>query len=142
MLGLAPYALYLETIPGMDAWQASTHDSQATSASSEGSLVLDWQACDEPMLLDPQRSLVIGSDPDADIRLQVEGVSRFHSRISWQGAHFMLWDSSTNGSFVRSEDEHVRFIRRNGVRLWGAGSISFCGPEFAESVLNFSHTTG
>jgi hypothetical protein len=46
-------------------------------------------------------------------------------------------DESSNGTFVRLEDETVTFVHRRSKRLWGQGWISFGEPLTAASVVQF-----
>jgi diguanylate cyclase (GGDEF)-like protein len=52
--------------------------------------------------------ITIGRDPDNDISLESDSVSRFHARIDHHGDDLTLTDlSSTNGTFVNDELEPV-----------------------------------
>ena len=126
----------------MDARHLSKQEKPEYTPNGGVELVLDWDSEGDPIVIDNSQPIVIGSATEADICFSEESTSRVHAKIQWQGNCFMLWDLSTNGSFVRTEDEQIRFIRRNGVRLWGEGSICFNGADFSQCVLNFRHVTG
>ena len=83
--------------------------------------------------------LRIGKDPACDLVLSRPFVSRRHARIVCRRQSFWLFDESSNGTFVRNEDETVLYVHRRSVRLWGTGWLSFGEPLMAESVVNFSH---
>jgi len=123
----------------MDARQFSKQTQSEYTSSGDVALALNWGGDGIPVLLDNNKALVIGRSADSDVYFPENATSRVHARIQWQGTHFLLSDCSTNGSFLRTEDEQVRFIRREGVRLWGEGSICFAGAGFSGCVLNFRH---
>jgi len=125
----------------MDARQFSKHSQSGYASSGDVALALDWDGDGIPVILDNDKTIVIGRDADVDVCFPESATSRVHARIQWQGTHFLLSDCSTNGSFLRTEDEQVRFIRREGVRLWGEGSICFSGADFSGCVLNFRHVS-
>jgi pSer/pThr/pTyr-binding forkhead associated (FHA) protein len=52
----------------------------------------------------PEGSADMGRDPAAAVSLQLEGVSRRHARITWDGKHHWLEDlKSTNGTFLNGQ---------------------------------------
>jgi hypothetical protein len=50
-------------------------------------------------------------------------VSRMHARIELQRNRFMLIDQSTNGTFLKLQDEEPRLLRRDAMQLEGEGLI-------------------
>lgn len=50
-------------------------------------------------------------------------VSRMHARIELQRHRFMLIDESTNGTFLKIENQETFFLRRDSVQLSGEGLI-------------------
>ncbi|MBV1904784.1 MAG: FHA domain-containing protein [Pseudomonadales bacterium] len=125
----------------MDARQKSQQDQPESAAIGDVGLELHWDNSSAPVVLDSTQFLVVGRDVGADICFPQSATSKTHAHIQWQGTCFMLSDCSTNGSFVRSEDEQVRFLRRNKLRLWGEGSICFNGDQFAQCVVHFKHVS-
>jgi len=83
--------------------------------------------------------LRVGRDADSDVEVDRPFVSRHHARIVCRRQAFWLYDESSNGTFVRNEDETVVYVHRRSVRLWGTGWISFGEPLTADSVVSFSH---
>ncbi len=126
----------------MDARQFPKHTQSEFASATDVVLSLDWDGLAEPLVLDNGEAIVVGRNAGADVCFPQTSTSRVHARIQWQGTHFLLSDCSTNGSFLRTEDEQIRFIRREGVRLWGEGSICFAGSDFSSCVLKFRHISG
>lgn len=50
-------------------------------------------------------------------------VSRMHARIELQRNRFMLIDQSTNGTFLKVQDNEPVFLRRDAIQLKGEGLI-------------------
>jgi hypothetical protein len=103
-------------------------------------LVLSFDGQQESLTFADGTEFCIGRDADCDFELLRPFVSRHHARIVCRRQSFWLFDESSNGTFVRNEDETVLYVHRRGVRLWGTGWLSFGEPLTAESVVNFSHT--
>ena len=101
-------------------------------------LILDWH--DHLIAFDAHRQAVVfGSQPGVDLRIARPFVSRLHGRIERRRDAFVLVDESTNGTFVQTEDEHVVFVRRGEMRLWGEGWISLGEPLDETSAVRFRH---
>ena len=64
-------------------------------------------------------------------------VSRSHFRIERRHAHFVLIDTSTNGTFVQTEDRQVRRVHRGEFRLWGEGWLGVGEPLRRGHALRF-----
>jgi len=60
-------------------------------------------------------------------------VSRMHARIELQRHRFMLIDESTNGTFLKIENQETLFLRRDRVRLYGEGLIGL-GQKVGEDA--------
>ena len=125
----------------MDARRFSKDTQSGYTSSGDVALALDWGGDGIPVVLDNDKAIVIGRDAESDVCFPESATSRVHAHIQWQGTHFLLSDCSTNGSFLRTEDEQIRFVRREEVRLWGEGSICFAGADFSGCVLNFRHVS-
>jgi hypothetical protein len=82
-------------------------------------------------------SFGVGRDPTCDLVLDRSFVSREHARILCRRQSLLLVDESSNGTFVKLEDETVVYLHRRSKRLWGRGWISFGEPLTAESAVLF-----
>jgi predicted component of type VI protein secretion system len=51
-------------------------------------------------------------------------ISRNHASIEYRKGKFIFIDSSTNGTYIQTEEGRNVFIRREEVPLWGLGNIS------------------
>ena len=102
-------------------------------------LVLSFGGQQRSLTFNDGTEFRLGRDPACDFELLRPFVSRHHARIVCRRQSFWLFDESSNGTFVRSEDETVLFLHRRSVRLWGTGCLSFGEPLMAASVVNFSH---
>jgi adenylate cyclase len=102
-------------------------------------LLLSHAGAQTSVPLDGLGSFMIGRSAECGLRLELPFVSRCHARIERERQYFMLVDESSNGTFVRSEDETVCHVHRASFRLWGAGILSFGQPFSLESVVRFEH---
>ncbi len=102
-------------------------------------LVLSFGGRQRSLNFDAHGQFVMGRDPGCDFEIVRPFVSRHHARIVRKRQSFWLFDDSSNGTFLRSEDETVLYLHRRGARLWGTGWMSFGEPLTAESVICFSH---
>lgn len=64
--------------------------------------------------------------------------SRVHARIESRRGKFVFIDQSTNGSYVRTEDGNIVYLRREELPLWGSGAISL-GGDFGEDATHLLH---
>jgi adenylate cyclase len=79
-----------------------------------------------PVALAREQELTIGRDPQCDVVIDDERVSRFHATIEWRRGMVMLRDHSTNGSFVHRDDEtRAQFLRREALPIRGTGQLAF-----------------
>jgi pSer/pThr/pTyr-binding forkhead associated (FHA) protein len=107
-------------------------------AHGRSNLVLDWH--DHKVTHDGGDStLVLGSQPDVDLRLPREFTSRHHARIERRNHDFVLVDTSTNGTYVQTEDERVTYVHHGVLRLWGEGWISLGEPLSGDAAIRFQH---
>jgi adenylate cyclase len=79
-------------------------------------------------------SCSIGRDSDNDIVLDDARASRHHARIELRQGKFVLYDTSTNGTLVRSEQGQPVFLRREELILPEAGTLNV-GPAPALAEL-------
>lgn len=77
-------------------------------------------------------SFSIGRGMNCDLAMpQVGLASRQHAVINFKRGKFILEDQSTNGTFVRTGDGNLVYLRREEMQLWGEGV--FClGSEFED----------
>ena len=69
-------------------------------------------------------AFVIGRDPDSDLIVDVESVSRKHVSIDFQRNRFVLSDTSTNGTYIYPEGGESLYLRRQSIPLWGRGEFA------------------
>ena len=123
---------YVETIPKrgyrLVAPVTRPEDWRRSTAPDKYSAVVDGQR----VPLD-QGEHVIGRDADADIRVEVAGVSRRHARLRVHGGSIYVEDlGSKNGTWVNGRRIEGATALRDGavVRLGRCGSwLRVCGPE-------------
>ena len=72
--------------------------------------------------------LRLGKDAVNDLVMQHEATSRAHASIEFKNNDFFVVDSSTNGTYVQTEDQVVTHVHRRSLRLWGCGWISLGTP--------------
>jgi len=84
-------------------------------------------------LEDPMPEFVVGRQDVCDLVIDSTYASRRHATIQAVRGKVFLKDHSTNGTYVRSADGEVVFVKREMVQLSGKGTI-FIGrePELAE----------
>ena len=109
-------------------------------AQERSPLILSWQGA-HAVLDDRRPRLTLGSRPADGVAIGSAGryASRSHATIERRKQSWVLVDHSTNGTFVQTEDEQVRFVRRGELRLWGDGWIGLGSPLTPESAIRFRH---
>jgi class 3 adenylate cyclase len=83
-------------------------------------------------------TLGIGRAETCDLVVGSPLASRVHARIESRRGKFVFIDQSTNGSYVRTEDGNVVYLRREELPLWGSGSISL-GEAFGSDSTHLLH---
>ncbi|HTK99170.1 MAG TPA: adenylate/guanylate cyclase domain-containing protein [Pseudomonadales bacterium] len=79
-----------------------------------------------PIALGREQEITIGRDPQCDVVINDPRVSRFHATLEWHRGIVVLRDHSTNGSFVRSDDQsRPHFVRREVLPIRGVGELNF-----------------
>ena len=78
--------------------------------------------------------LRIGRAADNDITIEQDLVSRYHADVSLRGDKFFLADTSTNGTYLRTDTGEVSRVSREAVTLGGSGRI-LPGAENVEPIL-------
>ena len=66
----------------------------------------------------------LGRGPQNEFVVTDEYASRVHARIEYRRGKFVLFDQSTNGTFVRTQDGKEVQLRREEFPLQGTGEIS------------------
>jgi pSer/pThr/pTyr-binding forkhead associated (FHA) protein len=66
----------------------------------------------------------IGRDKSCDITIDAKFASRSHVNLEFRRGKFVLADHSTNGTFVKLNNQETIFIRREELPLIGDGYIS------------------
>lgn len=100
------------------------------------SLELRYQ--DTSQRLEMGGSLGIGRADSCEFIVASPLASRVHAKIESRRGKFVFIDQSTNGSYVRTEDGNVVYLRREELPLWGSGSISL-GGDFGEDSSHLLH---
>ncbi|WLQ16317.1 adenylate/guanylate cyclase domain-containing protein [Hahella aquimaris] len=82
------------------------------------------------IMLSPQLdSFNVGRDQDVcDLVVQMQYASRKHFWIEYRRGKFVLVDHSTNGTWVKMDDEKEIYLKREELPLWGRGLISAGQP--------------
>lgn len=100
-------------------------------------LVLTWQ--NRQLSVQRDEHIVIGSAVHADLAVTGAHVSREHLQIYLKDHYFVAWDTSTNGTYVQSEDDEVVFCKRRELRLWGQGWLALGETLSMQTALHFRH---
>jgi len=82
-------------------------------------------------LLANMPALVIGRDLNAGIIIEGNLVSRQHAIIEYRRGKFLIKDTSTNGTYVLTQDGRSIYLRREEFPIWGKGQISL-----GKTILN------
>jgi predicted component of type VI protein secretion system len=84
------------------------------------------------LVLDMNRPLIrLGRDPEADLAVRDRRCSRQHASIERRLDRIVLVDRSTNGTFVRLDDNVEIWVRHREFQLSGSGQLSL-GVSSAE----------
>ncbi len=86
-----------------------------------GRLVLRYQDCEIAVDAD-QTTVTLGRGDNSDLLVKGNLISRLHARIELEKNKYLLYDQSTNGTFVYHDDEEL-FLRRDDVQLTGRGFL-------------------
>jgi len=97
---------------------------------------------DKGIELDQNRPIVsLGRHPTNDIVVDEVFASRWHCRIEYRRGRFMLVDQSTNGTYVLTEGQEIKHVRRDEIALHGNGYIGLGRSMEPDSVvaIHFSY---
>jgi len=84
--------------------------------------------------------LMMGRDPGCGLVIRDARASRVHARIEHQRDKFVLFDQSTNGTFLKIGDEESVLLRHESMPLHGSGRIGFghSAEEAGHDALAFA----
>jgi hypothetical protein len=68
--------------------------------------------------------IALGRGAEADVRIRADYVSRIHARIAFVQTNFVLYDASTNGTYVRIDEDEEKFLHQEQIVLRGSGVLS------------------
>jgi predicted component of type VI protein secretion system len=78
----------------------------------------------------------IGRDDVCELTVAAKYASRSHANLEFRRGKFVLADHSTNGTYVKLNEQNNIFIRREELPLIGEGYISL-GEEYKkENITN------
>ena len=95
----------------------------------------------EIALLANMPALTLGRDMNCSIIVDGTLVSRQHATIEYRRGKFLLSDTSTNGTYILTEDGRSIYLRREEFPLWGEGKISLgktIVDEKTPDIINFT----
>ncbi len=77
----------------------------------------------EVIVGDGLKSVTMGRAEENDLVVKGNLISRVHARVEASRDRFMLYDESTNGTFVQTRGGEEIFVRRDSTQLTGEGVI-------------------
>lgn len=78
----------------------------------------------------------IGRDNACDMTIDAKFASRLHANLEFRRGKFVLVDQSTNGTYVKPNNQSNIFIRREELPLFGEGYISLGESYKKENISN------
>jgi adenylate cyclase len=109
--------------PELMTMSNSLTEEMITSLASEKDF-LQIRYLQQRILVDHERPiLTMGRGVANHLIINESLVSRMHARIELQRNRFMLIDQSTNGTYLKIQDEDPRLLRRDTIQLKGEGLI-------------------
>ncbi len=79
-------------------------------------------------------AISIGRDDNCDMTVDAKYASRAHAKLEFRRGKFVLLDHSTNGTYVKPNNQNSIFIRREELPLIGEGYISL-GEDYKKTNL-------
>ena len=102
---------------------------QATLLEGAGKARMMLRTDGREVLVDSARStFTIGRDAANDLPVVSRKASRQHARIEWRRDKFVLFDHSTNGTYVIVEGEPELLVKHESFVLRGCGKLSIGEP--------------
>lgn len=88
-----------------------------------------------------QPRLLMGRDVSCEIAIHDRRASRNHALIERRGEHFVIKDTSTNGTFVTINGEPELLLKHEELVLRGSGVIAFAAPMSSPGadIAEFEH---
>jgi adenylate cyclase len=102
---------------------------------------LELRSADGIIKMDARsEALMMGRDPSCGLVIRDVRASRMHARIERQRDKFILFDQSTNGTFLKIGDEESVVLRHESMPLHGTGRIGFghTAEEAGADALEFT----
>ena len=114
-------------------WRRSSGDpfttEQATVPEGAGKSRMVLRNDGREVVIDSARTtFTIGRDAVNDLPLSSRKASRQHARIEWRRDKFVLFDHSTNGTYVTVEGEQEVLVKHESFLLRGRGLLSIGEP--------------
>jgi len=97
-------------------------------------LLIEWAG--ESVVLEPDKTYVLGRDQSSDIHIASDRISRSHLRFAFEKPHWILQDlGSSNGTFLASKKiERVEVSKPVSVDLGGIGNLTIKISPIGDSV--------
>jgi len=97
-------------------------------------LLIEW--AEESVVLEPDKTYVLGRDQSSDIHIASDRISRSHLRFAFEKPHWILQDlGSSNGTFLASKKiERVEVSKPVSVDLGGIGNLTIKISPIGDSV--------
>lgn len=93
----------------------------------------------EISLLEDMPIFTLGRDASCSMTIEGKLISRNHASIEYKKGKFIFKDTSTNGTYIRTEEGRNVYVRREELALWGLGKISLgrVPEEDEENLVQF-----
>ena len=97
-------------------------------------LLIEW--ADESVVLEPDKTYVLGRDQSSDIHVASDRISRSHLRFGFEKTHWVLQDlGSSNGTYVGNKKiERLEVVKPVSVDLGGIGNLTIRISPVGDSV--------
>mgnify|MGYP001824762620 CR=1 FL=1 len=90
---------------------------------------------------DKRKSINLGRADDNDLVIKGNLISRIHAKIEMRRGKFVLFDQSTNGTFIQNVRGQETFVRRDTTELGDEGTIGLGRAEEPGSNLAIYYKT-
>lgn len=102
-------------------------DDNGKDSSSVDQLMLRYQK--RQVILSRKNGVVtLGREVTNDLIVSGDAVSRYHARLEYRRAKFVLVDQSANGTYIKPEGKNYFRVHRDEATLTGNGEISLGKP--------------
>jgi len=138
LLGTFPIKGKQEMLKVYEILLSETHKDPELTLAPEHSPTLEMpqvylllQHHDKEILLHESGDIIqMGRDPAHKLVINDKMASRNHAQVEYSHGRFVLTDSSTNGTFVLTNEGETIHLHRDDLRLQGNGKINF-GRDFS-----------